>query len=442
MELTLSRQAEQFRLQFRAFLDDELPRDFGGVGTLAPEAVDEFIQWWRSRLYAAGFLALSWPKEYGGQGLGVESEIVVAQESAIRGVPTGGPNDHFGIQMLGNTLLVHGSEAQRREFLPKIIDGSYRFAQGYSEPNAGSDLAALALAGRVDGDEVVLDGQKIWTSEAHLANWMFVLARTDPQAPKHRGISFVLVPLGDPVVGEAPSTSPDQSSLDQSSLDQRGAAHSPPGHKLTDNGVEVRPIRMISGKSEFNEVFFTGSRAKLSDVVGGLHQGWPVAMTLLGFERGETAATLPIRFQAELDRLREMIEDRGGFCDPDIVERFMLAQTRLFALRSMGYSWLSRVLKGEPPGAESSIFKLFWSEYHQFVTELALDVLGEDALLLEGRPSSSAFRTDDVGAPNSTRSWDEVFLHARAGTIYAGTSEIQRSIIGERILGLPREPRP
>ncbi|MHB1521055.1 MAG: acyl-CoA dehydrogenase family protein [Ferrimicrobium sp.] len=428
VDLALSPEAEEFRLRFRTFLSDELPPGFAGVGSLEIDAVPDFVQWWRSRLYAGGFLALSWPKEYGGQGQSVESEIVVAQESAVRGVPTGGPNDHFGIQMLGNTLLVHGTEEQRRHFLPRIVDGSYRFAQGYSEPDAGSDLAALSLRGRLDGDEIILDGQKIWTSEAHLANWMFVLARTDPEAPKHRGISFVLVPLGQRIVTEPRG-------------DGAQVEHREPMRSVTDNGVEIRPIRMISGKSEFNEVFFSGTRASLANVVGGLHQGWPVAMTLLEFERGETAATLPIRFQAELDRLGAMLRGRNSFSDPDLLDRYMLATTRLFALRAMGHGWLARVLAGEQQGSESSIFKLLWSEYHQFVTELAVDALGGDALLPVGRPSSSAFRTDDVGAPNSSRSWDEVFLHARAGTIYAGTSEIQRSIIGERILGLPREQR-
>lgn len=422
MDLSLSGEAEEFRREFRAFLADELPKDFHGVGGLDIDSVPEFVSWWRTRLYQNGFLAVSWPKEYGGRGLTVESEIVIAQESAVAGVPTGGPNDHFGIQMLGNTLLVHGSEEQRRHFLPRIVDGSYRFAQGYSEPNAGSDLAALALRGRIDGQELILDGQKIWTSEAHLANWMFVLARTDVEAPKHRGISFVLVPL--------------ESGADGSKDVSSTIISSP-----TDNGVEIRPIRMISGKSEFNEVFFTGTRSKLSYVVGGLHQGWTVAMTLLGFERGETAATLPIRFQAELDRLGDLLAAKGKFDDPDILDRFVHCQTRLYALRAMGYTWLSSVLAGVEQGAQSSVFKLFWSEYHQLVTEFAVDALGEDALLPTGRPSSSAFRTDDVGAPNSSRSWVEVFLHARAGTIYAGTSEIQRSIIGERLLGLPREPR-
>ncbi|WP_298211100.1 acyl-CoA dehydrogenase family protein [Ferrimicrobium sp.] len=423
MDLSFSETAEEFRRHFRSFLAGELPKGFRGLGALDIEDVPAFVDWWRGRLYEGGFLAVSWPVQYGGRGLDVESEIVIAQESAIAGVPTGGPNDHFGIQMLGNTLLIHGSEDQRRQFLPKIVDGSYRFAQGYSEPDAGSDLAALALRGHIDGDEIILDGQKIWTSEAHLANWMFVLARTDPDAAKQRGISFVLVPLG---------------SEEEVQAIPRGSSHS--GRHLA-NGVEVRPIRMISGKSEFNEVFFTGSRAKLDHIVGGLHHGWGVAMTLLGFERGETAATLPIRFQAELDRLSGLLAARGAFDDAYLLDRFILCQTRLFALRSMGYSWLSDVLAGTERGAQSSVFKLFWSEYHQFVTELAVDALGGDALVPTGRPSSSAFRTDDIGAPNSTRSWDEVFLHARAGTIYAGTSEIQRSIIGERLLGLPREPR-
>ncbi|MHB8189945.1 MAG: acyl-CoA dehydrogenase family protein [Ferrimicrobium sp.] len=404
MDLAYPPSAERFREEIRELFRSELPEGFGGLGTLDPDEVGPFVEWFREVLFANRLLALSWPTQYQGRGASLIEEIVLAQECARFGVPTGGPNDHFGIEMLGNTLLVHGTEEQRFAFLPKILSGEYRFAQGYSEPDAGSDLANLSLRGIVDGDQVVLNGQKVWTSAAHLANWMFVLCRSDTSLERHRGISFVLVPMDQP-------------------------------------GVEVRPIRMISGKTEFNEVFFSEARAASAHIVGGVNNGWPVAMTLLGFERGDAAATLPIRFQGELDRLVVLARERKALDDPSIKDRLVRAHVDVGVLRAMGYRWLTSMLRGDRPGAESSVFKLFWSEYHQRVSELAVDILGSDALIVEGRPASSAFRTDDVGAPNSTRSWDEVYLHARAGTIYAGTSEIQRTIIGERILGLPREPR-
>ena len=257
----------------------------------------------------------------------------------------------------------------------------------------------------LDGDQWVLNGQKIWTSAGHLADHIFTLARTDPDAPKHKGISFLLVDMRQP-------------------------------------GIEVRPIKMISGESEFNEVFYTDAVVPKDDVVGGVNNGWAVAMTLLGFERGEAAATMPIRFQSELERLVEMAKERGSSDDPIIRQRLAWCHAKVQIMRYNGMRTLTKFLAGHHPGPDGAISKLYWSEYHRVVTELAVDILGADALAPTGRPPSSAFQTDDAGAPNASASWVGTFLNARAGTIYAGSSQIQRNIIGEMVLGLPKEPRP
>jgi alkylation response protein AidB-like acyl-CoA dehydrogenase len=251
----------------------------------------------------------------------------------------------------------------------------------------------------------VLNGQKIWTSAGHLADHIFTLARTDPDAPKHKGISFLLVPM-------------------------------------EQDGIEVRPIEMLSGDSEFNEVFYTDARCPKENVVGGVNNGWAVAMSLLGFERGETAATGPIRFEAELTRLVDLARQRGLTDDPLIRQRLAWCHSKVQIMRFLGQRTLTKFLAGHHPGPDAAISKLYWSEYHRVVTELALDIYGADALCYEGRPPSSAFSTDDPGAANSSSSWIGTFLNARAGTIYAGSSQIQRNIIGEMILGLPKEPKP
>jgi alkylation response protein AidB-like acyl-CoA dehydrogenase len=330
--------------------------------------------------------------------------VILAEEFAKAGVPQGGNNDVFGIQMVGNTIIEWGTDEQKRHYLPRILSGEDKWCQGYSEPNAGSDLGNLGCRAVLDGDEWVVNGQKIWTSAGHLANWIFVLTRSDPTAPKHRGITFLLVPMDQP-------------------------------------GVEVRPIKMISGDSEFNEVFFTDARCPKENVVGGVNNGWAVAMTLLGFERGEAAAVMPIRFRAELDRLLRLAKEFGRDQDPVIRQRLAWCYSKVEIMRFLGYRTLTQWLKGGTPGPEGSTFKINWSEYHQKATELAVDITGLAALVPSGRKPSSAFQTDDAGAPNSTASWTTTFLTSRAGTIYAGTSQIQRNIIGEMVLGLPKEPR-
>lgn len=397
--------AEAYREKARAFLGEKLPAGFTGIGSLEGDALVEFTTEWRTTLYEAGFLAPGWPEEYGGAGLSALEQVILAEEFARAGVPTGGPNDVFGIQMLGNTLLLMGTEEQKKYYLPRILSGEDTWCQGYSEPNAGSDLGNVGLRGIRDGDQWILNGQKIWTSAGHLADHIFTLARTDPDAPKHKGISFLLVDMRQP-------------------------------------GIEVRPIRMINGDSEFNEVFYTDATCPVDNVVGGVNNGWAVAMTLLGFERGEAAATMPIRFQAEVDRLFMLAAERGMTSDPIIRQKLAWAYSKVQIMRYSGMRVLTNFLRGHHPGPDGAISKLYWSEYHRTVTELATHILGADAMVPTGRVPSSSFQTDDAGAPNSSASWVGTFLSARAGTIYAGSSQIQRNIIGEMVLGLPKEPRP
>jgi alkylation response protein AidB-like acyl-CoA dehydrogenase len=405
MQPTYTADAEAYRQKVQAFLAEKLPSNWGGMGQFEGEALTDFVTEWRNVLYEAGYLAPGWPVEYGGAGLSALEQVIVAEEFVKAGVPTGGPNDVFGIQMLGNTLLLQGSDEQKAYYLPRILSGEDTWCQGYSEPNAGSDLSNVGLKAELDGDQWVLNGQKIWTSAGHLADHIFTLARTDPDAPKHKGISFLLVDMRQP-------------------------------------GIEVRPIKMISGDSEFNEVFYTDAVVPKENVVGGINDGWRVAMTLLGFERGEAAATGPIRFQAEVDRLLMLAKERGVADDPIIRQKLATAYSRVQIMRYSGMRVLTQFLKGHHPGPDAAISKLYWSEYHKFVTELAVEILGADALVPEGRHPSSSFSTDDAGAANSSMSWVATFLNARAGTIYAGSSQIQRNIIGEMVLGLPKEPRP
>ena len=405
MNPSYSNEAEEYRQKVQAFLAEKLPSTWKGIGSLEGEQLEEFVTQWRATLASTGYLAPGWPVEYGGGGLSALEKVIVAEEFARAGVPTGGPNDVFGIQMLGNTLLLFGSEEQKRHYLPRIISGEDTWCQGYSEPNAGSDLSNVGLKATLDGDQWILNGQKIWTSAGHLADHIFTLARTDPDAPKHKGISFLLVDMRQP-------------------------------------GIEVRPIKMISGESEFNEVFYTDAVVPKENVVGGVNNGWAVAMGLLGFERGEAAATAPIRFQAELDRLLLLAKQRGVASDPRIRQRLAWCYSKVQVMRFIGMRTLTQFLKGHHPGPDGAIFKLYWSEYHKVVTELGIDIIGLDALVPTGRKPSSAFQTDDAGAPNDSMSWAMTFLNARAGTIYAGSSQIQKNIIGEMVLGLPKEPKP
>jgi len=404
MDFVYPPEADSYRAKVRSFLDANLPKNWKGIGSLNHADAAEFTEEWRVKLRDNDFLAVTWPKAYGGAGLGHIEQLVLAEEFAKAGVPGGGPNDGFGIGMLGNTIIAVGTEEQKKHFLPRVLSGDDRWCQGYSEPAAGSDLGNLGCRAVLDGDEWIINGQKIWTSAGHLANHIFVLARTAPDEVKHRGITFLLVDMRQP-------------------------------------GVEVRPIKMMSGDSEFNEVFFTDARCPKENVVGEVNGGWMVAMTLLGNERGAGAAVNSISFRGELDKLTALAKQKGLTSDPHIRQRLAKAHSKVEIMRFLGYRVLTAFMNGSQPGADASIGKLWWSEYHKEVTELSIDILGADALVPVGQTPHTAFTTDSPGSPNDSANWVGVFLNARAGTIYAGTSQVQRGIVGEQVLGLPKEPR-
>ena len=398
-----SQQADAFRDRVRAFLAEHLPAEWAGIGALPkPEAL-AFTAQWRALLHQHGLLAPAWPAEYGGGGLTKLEQVVLVEELAKAGVPSMGPNDTFSMKMVGGLLLKWGTEEQKHRFLPRILSGEDTWCQGYSEPDTGSDLAGLRTAAVRDGDDWVITGQKIWQTRAREANWIFALVRTDPAATKHHGLTFMLVPMDQP-------------------------------------GVEVRPIRMIGGSPDFNEVFLDAARTPHANVIGEVNGGWAVANSVLALERGDEAATNPVQFRAELDRLIDMARELGRLDDPVIRNRIADAHIRVETMRFLGYRILTGVLSTGVIGPEASISKLYWSEYHRDVTRLAIDVLGARAMVLEGRPPVRGYRADDPGAPNSTASWVGALYNGVADTIYAGTSEVQRNILGERVLGLPREP--
>ncbi|MDW3218379.1 MAG: acyl-CoA dehydrogenase family protein [Acidimicrobiales bacterium] len=404
MDPSYSADAETFREKIQAFLAEKLPSSWAGIGALEAEEAEAFTQEWRRTLADNRYLAPAWPTEYGGGGLSELEQVVLAEEFQRAGVPTGGLNDSFSIQMVGNTILQWGTPEQKTHFLPRIISGEDVWCQGYSEPDAGSDLGGLGCRAQLDGDEWVINGQKIWTSAGMTANWIFVLCRTDPDAPKHRGISFVLCPM-------------------------------------EQEGVEVRPIEMLSGDSDFNETFFDDARTHKDNVVGEVNGGWAVAMTLLGYERGEAAATMPIMFKAEAEKLLAFAKETGASADPVLRDRLARIHVEVEIMGYLGKRSLTNFLAGGVPGPTESMFKIYWSEYHQRITELAVDILGAAAMTPEGKRPSTAFWGDQAGSGNNSASWVGAFYNARAGTIYAGTSQIQRNILGEMVLGLPKEPK-
>lgn len=406
MDLRYPVEAESFRDEIRAFLVRELPDGWEGFGALEGVDAETWIQQWRETLAANRLIGLTWPVELGGGGRTRLDKVVLAEEFARAGVPTGVNVDATSVKMMGNTVLRWGTDEQKRRLVPRIVSGDDVWVQGYSEPGSGSDLASLSTTAVRDGDEWVITGQKVWTSRAELGNWMFLLARTDPEAPMHRGISFLLCPMDQP-------------------------------------GVEVRPIVTLTGDAEFCEVFLDGARTAVGNILGEANGGWEVANSLLGLERGEEAATNPILFRAELDRVVELARHHGRLDDCVIRDRIAHCYTRVEIMRFLGYRILTQWLRDGDLGPAASISKLYWSEYHQEVIDLAIEIGGIGGLVRGGRLPYRQMRTDDPGAPLSTNSWMHLFLlNARSGTVYAGTSEVQRNILGERILGLPREPRP
>jgi alkylation response protein AidB-like acyl-CoA dehydrogenase len=299
--------------------------------------------------------------------------------------------------MVGPSIILHGTDEQKAYYLPRILSGEHRYCQGFSEPGSGSDLASVRTRAVVEGDRLLITGQKVWTSRFTTANMIFVLCRTDPAATKHRGLSYAITEFT-------------------------------PGR----NGIEVRPIRQITGAEEFAEVFFDGTVAPLSGVIGGLGRGWQVVQSTLGFERGGAGRATTMVLQArerELDQLVELARQRGRHGDPAVRRELAWAKTQVTIMRSSWQRTVAEVAAGDQPGPQMSTWKLAWSEYHLRLGALALEIAGPAAMV---RPAGPGYAVD---------SWQDTFLVAHSGTIYAGTSEVQRNIIGENLLGLPREPR-
>ena len=404
MDLTYPAEADTFREKVRAFLDEHLPTNWEGIGALPRDQRGPFITEWRQTLRDASLLAPHWPAEYGGSGLTNLEHVVLNEEFSARGVPTSGSNDGFSISMVGNTILHWGTEEQKAHFIPRILDGIDVWCQGYSEPNAGSDLANLGLKAELDGDEWVINGQKTWTSAATTANMIFALCRTDPEAPKHKGISFILVSMDQP-------------------------------------GVEVRPIYDMGGQSHVNEVFFEDARAPKENVLGEVNGGWAVANTLLGFERGVGATVQYLAFEKELENFIDLARRHDRLGDPEVRQQIAKFHTVVEVMRYRGYQVLTKFLAGDRPGPESSVNKLWWSVFHQEISSAALSLAGPGGQIGFGEETRGGIGAPSLGTPNTIANWMNTFFVARAGTIYAGSTEVQKGIIGERVLGLPKEPR-
>ncbi|MEU4561567.1 acyl-CoA dehydrogenase family protein [Actinoplanes sp. NPDC023936] len=376
---------EAFRHEIRDWLAANLAGELRGAGGPGREneAFPERLAFAR-RLAAAGWTTLAWPVEHGGRGASLAQQVIFHEEYARSGAPS--RVDHIGTTMVGPTLMELGTPGQQRRFLPALAAVEELWCQGYSEPGAGSDLAGVTTRARLDGDEWVLTGQKVWTSLAHVADWCFVLARTAPPddgAPRHRGLSYLLVPMRQP-------------------------------------GVTVRPIRQLTGDSEFNEVFFDDARTPGDLVVGKPGEGWRVAMATLAHERGAATVGQQIGFQRDLDDLVALARGNGAAADPFLRSRLARASVDLTVLRA---HTLRTLALATPPPANPSVVKLLWTRWRQGLGELAMDVLA--------RGASEA----------DTERWQRLFLFSRADTIYGGSDEIQRGIVAERVLGLPRGDR-
>jgi alkylation response protein AidB-like acyl-CoA dehydrogenase len=408
VDLSYPPEAETFRSEISSWLEAHLPEGWGQPGfEMSPEERADFERSWTKALHEGGWICASWPKEYGGRGLSTMQQVVLNEEFARVGAPMRA--DFFGDTLVGPTILRWGSEEQKRSFLPRILSGKISWCQGFSEPDAGSDLASLKTRAELDGDEWVVNGQKVWTTQAQYADFIFLLARTDPDAPKHAGISYLLVPMKQP-------------------------------------GVEVRPIRQIDGSAEFNEVYFTNARCPRDNVVGGVNNGWKVAMTTLGFERGTSATTGYRRFQKELGQIIDIARDNGRAADPLVRQRLARAWSKVKIMQINGFRTLTSVLNGDSSTAAlGATNKMFWSEYHREVMDLAVDILGPGGQILTGSSDESFVpgigrRRGRAGYPASAL--QSSFFFSRSETIWGGTAEIQRNIVGERVLGLPKEPAP
>ncbi len=409
MDLDYPNEAETFRLEIREWLETNLPEGWMDEGfEMSDDERDAFVNDWTTKLFEGGWICASWPTEYGGKGLSTMESVVLSEEFARAGAPMRG--DFFGDTLVGPTILQWGTEEQKKQFLPGILSGRIAWCQGFSEPEAGSDLASLQCKAVLDGDEWVINGQKVWTTRAQHADYVFLLARTDPDVAKHAGISYLLVPMDQP-------------------------------------GVEVRPINQVDGSQEFNEVFFTDAKCAKDNVVGGVNNGWKVAMTTLGFERGTSATTGYRRFETELNAIIDTARENGKIDDPVIRQRLAAAHSKVQIMKVNGLRSLSATLhkkKDLGVAALGATNKMFWSEYHRDVMELWTHVAGADSLILDGLydPASSNPNRQRGKASYPVNAMQAAFFFSRSETIWGGTAEVQRNIVGERVLGLPKEPRP
>jgi alkylation response protein AidB-like acyl-CoA dehydrogenase len=373
-----------FREKLRAWLEENLPEELRGHRGGAARFEGPAMRGWSRALYDAGYAGLTWPKEYGGAGAPYTFQAIFLEETALAEAP---PHvGVIGLGMAGPTIMTHGTEEQKARHLAPILSAEDIWCQGFSEPGAGSDLAGVRTSARLESGRFVVDGQKVWSSFAHIADWCLLLARSEPDSTRHAGLTYLIADM-----------------------------HAP--------GVEVRPLRQITGESEFNEIFFTAVEIPAENVLGEVGGGWQVAMTTLLHERGTLGFALQAQLEVQVRKLVALARDRGA--DPLFRDRIAREWIEMEALRYTNYRALSQLVKTGVPGPEGSIAKLVWSEANQRVTKLALELLGPDAAL------------GDDNAPYGGY-WQHQQLRSRGNTIEAGTSEILRNIVAERVLGLPR----
>ncbi|MGZ8764253.1 MAG: acyl-CoA dehydrogenase family protein [Acidimicrobiia bacterium] len=386
MDFTYPPEAEAFRHEFRAWLDEELTDEFRGEGggfsmDMPPERLEQLRRWNR-RLADARYAAIAWPEQYGGRGAGTMEQVVFAEEMHRAGAP--GTLNPLGLSNIAPAIIEHGTEDQKRTLLPRMLRGDDIWCQGFSEPDAGSDLASLKMTAVIapdgrGGDDFVVNGQKTWNTLGHLANWCELLVRTDPDAPKHKGISCLLV-------------------------------------DMTLAGIEVRPLITITGEKEFNEIFFTDVRVPRTALLGPLNEGWRVAMTTLAYERG-TVANLHLGLRSKIARLFDEAKSRGADRDPVLRQKLARIYLEGELLKLVSERAISGAINGRELGPESSIAKLLWSEAEQHLGETAGEVLGSDA---------------------NSGSWGRDRVYMRALTIAGGTTQVNKNILATRVLGLPR----
>jgi alkylation response protein AidB-like acyl-CoA dehydrogenase len=397
MDFSYTPAEQEFRNGLRAWLADALPSGWGET-VFEPEDEHEramFRLAWERKLHEGGWAGINWPLEYGGRGATLIERGIFAEEMARARAPEG--INIIGHNLAGTTILAHGTEAQKRRYLAPIISSDEVWCQGFSEPNAGSDLASVRTRAERRGDKYIVNGQKIWTSYAQYAQWCFALVRTNPGVPKHKGLSFLLIDMKSP-------------------------------------GISIRPLRQISGESEFNETFFDDVEVPVENLVGEENDGWRIAMTTLAYERGpEDALGRQVRFKQELDKLIGTLaglkrDGRSAIDDPGLRRRLGKAITEVEVIRLSSLRSFSKYGNGEDRGPDASVLKLYWSHAAQNMYELGMDALGPLAPLAGGDGNAAAEGRFQL-------SW----LQSKAFTIYSGSSEVQRNIIGERMLGLPKQ---